>query len=214
MRQQRKTKEQTAEGEQTLAQKRRIKAATPDNDPEDKPPPDNDDQPWEIYHYRPHIEVTANLEYEEEVRGVKQYDLESAYNLDVRGTRVPYAHGQATTVPEAVKFLQQGNRRVRDIRAEQIERLAAAKPIVPSGPHPCVVKGGYLLMRVSTPYHKNGNLMLGTFPGMLPRKHTITNFHQDSSSNLGTDYGSGQAFKEARSPNPPGHTYGRDGYWI
>ena len=33
-------------------------------------------------------------------------------------------------------------------------------------------------MRVSTPYRKNGNLMLGTFPGMLPRKHTVTNIHQ------------------------------------
>ena len=52
-------------------------------------------------------------------------------------------------------------------------RLAAAKPIVPNGPHPCVVKGG-LLMRVSTPYHKNGYLMLGTFPGMEPRRtHTV-----------------------------------------
>ena len=33
-------------------------------------------------------------------------------------------------------------------------------------------------MRVSTPYHKNGNLMLGTFPGMEPRKHTVMNIHQ------------------------------------
>ena len=70
----------------------------------------------------------------------------------------------------SVKFLQNGTRRVREIRAEQIERLAAVQPIVPSGPHQCVVKGG-LLMRVSTPYHKNGTLMLGTFPGMAPKKH-------------------------------------------
>ena len=54
--QQRKTKEQAAEGEQTIAQKRRIKAATPENDPGDRPPPDGDDQPWQIYQYRPHIE--------------------------------------------------------------------------------------------------------------------------------------------------------------
>ena len=80
-------------------------------------------------------------------------------------------------MPESVKFLQNGTRRVREIRAEQIERLAAAKPIVPSGPHPCVVKGG-LLMRISTPYHKNGNLMLGTFPGMAPRKHKVVKPHQ------------------------------------
>ena len=176
--QQRKAKEQTAEGEQTIAQKRRIKAATPDDDPEDRPPPDDDDQPWEIYHYRPHIEVTPTWNYEEEDRGVKHYDLESAYNLDLRGTRVPFQHGQATTVSESVKFLQQGNRRVRDIRAEQIERLVAARPIVPSGPHPCVLKGGFLLMRVSIPYHKNGHLMLGTFPGTQPRKHTVTKIHQ------------------------------------
>ena len=170
--QQRKTKEQTAEGEQTIAQKRRIKAATPENDPGDRPPPDGDDQPWQIYQYRPHIEVTATLVYEEEERGVRHYDLESAYNLDVRGTRALFTHGQALTVPESVKFLQNGNRRVREIRAEQIERLAAVKPIVPSAPHPCVVKGG-LLMRVSTPYHKNGTLMLGTFPGIAPMKHKV-----------------------------------------
>ena len=168
--QQRKTKEQAAEGEQTIAQKRRIKAAIPDNVPRDRPPPDDDDQPWQIYQYRPHIEVTRTLVYEEEESGVKHYDLESAYNLDVRGTRTLYISGQATPVPESVKFLQNGTRRVREIRAEQIERLAAAQPIVPSGPHPCLVKGG-LLMRVSTPYHKNGNFMLGTFPGMAPRKY-------------------------------------------
>ena len=75
-------------------------------------------------------------------------------------------------MPESVKFLQNGTRRVREIRAEQIERLAAVQPTVPSGPHQCVVKGG-LLMRVSTPYHKNGKLMLGTFPGMAPRKHKV-----------------------------------------
>ena len=35
-----------------------------------------------------------------------------------------------------------------------------------------------MLIRVSIPYHKNGNLMLGTFPGMQSRKHTVTNIHQ------------------------------------
>ena len=118
------------------------------------------------------------MEYEEEERGVRHYDLESAYSLDVRGTRVPFTHCQDITVPESVKSLQNGNRRVREIRAEQIERLAAAKPIVPNAPHPCVVKGGFLLMRVSTPYHKNGHLMLGTFPGMVSRKHTVMKVHQ------------------------------------
>ena len=170
--QQRKAKEQTAEVEQTAAQKRRVKPAVPVNDPEDDPPPGGNDQPWEIYHYRPHIQVQATLEYEGEARnGVRQYDLES-----VRGTRVPFRYGQATTVPELVKVLQHGNRRVRDIRAEQIERVAAARPIIPNGPHPCVVRGG-LLMRVSTPYHKNGPLLLGTFPGMTPRKCTVANIH-------------------------------------
>ena len=175
--QQRKAKEQTVEVEQTVAQKRRVKPAVPDDEPEDDPPPGGNNQPWEIYHYRPHIQVQATLEYEEEERnGVRQYDLESAYSLDVRGTRMKFQTGQATTVPESVKLLQSGNRRIREIRAEQLERIAAAKPITPVGPHPCVVKGG-LLMRVSTPYHKNGSLLLGTFPGMTPRKHTVTNIH-------------------------------------
>ena len=90
----------------------------------------------------------------------------------VLGTRTLCNSGQATPVPESVKFLQNGTRRVREIRAEQIERIAAVQPIVPNGPHPCVVKGG-LLMRVSTPYHKTGTLMLGTFPGMTPKKHKV-----------------------------------------
>ena len=107
---------------------------------------------------------------------VRQYDLESPYDLDVRGTRSAFHTGQATKVSEGVKFLQQGNRRVRDIRAEQIGRIAASKPIIPSGPHPCVVRGG-LLMRVSTQYHKNGPLLLGTFPGMTPKKYVVTDIH-------------------------------------
>ena len=169
---QRKAKEQAAESEQTVAQKRRIKAAIPDNVPRDDPPPRDDDQPWQIYQYRPHAEPTPTLAYEEEESGVKHYDLESAYNLDLLGARTLCNSGQATPVSEPVKFLQNGTRRVREIRAEQIERLAAVQPIVPSGPHQCVVKGG-LLMRVSTPYHKNGKLMLGTFPGMAPRKYKV-----------------------------------------
>ena len=118
----RKSKQQKAEP--TPAQKRRLKAVTPANDPVDQTPPDGDDQPWEIYHYRPHVEVDATLAYEEEQRGVRHYDLESAYNLDIRGTRTSYTHGQATTVSESVKVLQHGNRRVREIRAEQIETVS------------------------------------------------------------------------------------------
>ena len=66
-----KTKEQAAEGEQTMAQKRRIKAAYPANDdPGDRPPPKGDDQPWQIYQYRPHTDVTAILVFEgEDSRG-------------------------------------------------------------------------------------------------------------------------------------------------
>ena len=53
---------------------------------------------------------------------------------DLLGTRTLFKSGQATPVPESAKFLQNGTRRVREIRAEQIERLAAVQPIVPSGP--------------------------------------------------------------------------------
>ena len=184
--QQRKAKEQAAECEQTNAQKRRIKASAPENEPADRPPPNDDDQPWEIYHYRPHTEVTATLVYEAEERGIKQYDLESGYNLDVHGTKTPLPRGRLAKVHESVQFLQQEERRARDIRAEQIEYLAGAKPIVPRGPHPCVVKGG-LLMRISTPYHRNGHLMLGTFPGMEPRKHVVQDVHHVPTMELNMD---------------------------
>ena len=87
----------------------------------------------------------------QKLEGSSNMTLNQPYNLDVHETRKPYVHGEAAKVSEAVKFLQQDKRRIREIRAEQIERLAAAKPIVPSGPHPCVVKGSFLLMRFSNP---------------------------------------------------------------
>ena len=208
--QQRKTKEQSAEAEQTVAQKRRIKAAIPENVPRDEPPPRDDDQPWQIYQYRPHIEATTTLVYEEEESGVKHYDLESAYDLDLLGTRTLFNSGQATPVPESVKFLQNGTRRVREIRAEQIERLAAVQPIVPSGPHPCVVKGG-LLMRVSTPYHKSGTLMLGTFPGMAPRKHKVK---PQLVPYLSLTAEADKSHEEARFADSLGNTYRCQCYWI
>ena len=168
--QQRKGKESTADAEKTITQKRRIKASV--SDQEDKPPPEDDDQPWEIYHYRPHVEVDATLGYESEESGVKQYDLASTYNLDVQQTRTPL-RGPNFKIHEATQALQQGKRRVREIRAEQIERLVGTRATVPNGPHPCVLRGGLSLMRVSIPYHKNGSLMLGNFPGMKPQRHTI-----------------------------------------
>ena len=137
--QQRKAKETPAEGEQTNAQKRRIKAAAPDDDPGDEPPPDDDDddddQPWEIYHYRPHIEVTATLVYESQDRGIRLNDLESSFNLDINGTRKPFVHGEVAKVHASVQTLQQDRRRVREIRAEQIERLVGTKATVFRGPH-------------------------------------------------------------------------------
>ena len=113
--QQRKAKETPAEGEQTNAQKRRIKAAAPDDDPGDEPPPDGDDQPWETYHYRPRIEVNPTLVYESEDRGIRLNDLESSFNLDIHGARKPFTQGQNTKVHESVPNLQQDKRRVREI---------------------------------------------------------------------------------------------------
>ena len=34
-----------------------------------------------------------------------------------------------------------------------------------------------MLVRVSIPYHKNGSLMLGTFPGMKSQRHVVTGVH-------------------------------------
>ena len=33
-------------------------------------------------------------------------------------------------------------------------------------------------MRFSIPYHKNGHLMLGTYPGMASKKYTVMKVHQ------------------------------------
>ena len=42
-------------------------------------------------------------------------------------------------------------------------------------------------MRVSIPYHKNGTLMLGTFPGMTSQKHTINAIHHVPTLELNMD---------------------------
>ena len=44
-------------------------------------------------------------------------------------------------------------------------------------------------MRISTPYHKNGHLMLGTFPGMEPKKHVVRDVHQVPTLELNMDMG-------------------------
>ena len=119
---QRKAKEQAAESEQTVAQKRRIKASIPANVPRDEPPPHDDDQPWQIYQYRPHAEPTPTLAYEEEVSGVKHYDLESAYNLDLLGTRTMFNSGRAAPVPESVKFLQNGPLELGELERYELSR--------------------------------------------------------------------------------------------
>ena len=199
--QQRKAKEQSAEGEQTVAQKRRIKAAIPENEPGDKPPPDDDDQPWEIYHYRPHIEVNATLQYESETTGVKQHDLESGYNLDVRGTRKPLASGEITRIHQSVQFVQQEKRRVREIQAEQIERLV-----------PMCCQRWFLV-------DEDLNTLSQEWPPHARNisRHDVAEIYPKgniSSSNIRFEHGLREAQSKAIFPYPPCNTHSRVGHWI
>ena len=68
--------------------------------------------------------------HESEDRAIRRYDLESSYNLDVRGTRKPFVHGKITKVHYSDLLLQQDKRAIRAIRAEQIERLVGTKASV------------------------------------------------------------------------------------
>ena len=185
--QQRKSKELTSEGEKTLAQKRREKAKPPADDAGDRQPPGDDDQPWEIYRYRPIGTVSPTLAHDSEDRWLRLNDLEPTLTLDLKRTKREWVCGMKVKVGEPVQFLQVDKRRVRDIRAEQIERIAGNKTSVFRAPHPCLLKEGHMLIRVSIPYNKNGALLLGSFPGMKTEKHVVKDIMQVPTLALNVD---------------------------
>ena len=132
------------QGEKTFAQKRREKTKPPADDAGDKQPPGGDDQPWEIYHYRPIGTVSPTLVYDSEDRGLRLNDLEPTFTLDLQHTKWEYVHGmKAKVVCESVQFLQVDKRKVRNVRAEQIERTVGTKTSVFKAPHPCLLKEGH-----------------------------------------------------------------------
>ena len=93
-------------------------------------------------------------------------------------------YGRGTNVKpiDAVTFLQKrpafagAEHRIRDIRSAQIERsLTNAVSLFPPG-HMCNTKDGTsVLMRVSTPYSTDGELLLKTLPGEKPTRYDLKN---------------------------------------
>ena len=65
-------------------------------------------------------------------------DLEPTFALDLERTKRVFTRGVKATIGESAQFLQKGKRRVRDIRAEQIERILGTKTSVFKPPHPCL----------------------------------------------------------------------------
>ena len=102
--------------------------------------------------------------YESEDRGIRLNDLESSFNLDIHGTRKPFVHGENTKVHASTQYLQQEKRRVREIRAEQIERLVGTKATVFRGPHPCVVREGIMLDEGISPLRQKRFTHAGNIP--------------------------------------------------
>ena len=79
--------------------------------------------------------------------------------------------------------------RIRDIRSVQIERtFSTSMTLFPSG-HTCNSKDGKsVVMRVSTPYSTQGQLLLKTLPGESPTRYTFKNSLQIHHLKLEADF--------------------------
>ena len=109
-----------------------VQVAQPSTAPEDQPavaadtPSDaassGDDQPWEIYHYRPIPPVSSELVYESEDRGLRLSDLEPNFAEDPERTKRVFARGVKATIGEPAQFLQRAKRRVREIVQNRLNR--------------------------------------------------------------------------------------------
>ena len=143
----------------------------------DEQPPDDDDQPWQRCCYRPVTEVAPTLTYVSEEWGTRCNVLDPHFTKDIACTKLTYVHGMKAKVSPQIHFLQEEKRRIREIRAGQIEKAVGTKVPIFRPPHPCILKEAHMLIRVTIPYSKNGALLLGSFPGVKSERHELASHH-------------------------------------
>ena len=88
---------------------------------------------------------------------------------------------------DTVTFFQDKKNRIRDC-SRRIERAVAVEvPVFPRG-HPCNTKEGKVLVRVSAPHDKEGNLKLKTPPGQQLLRYHLSPTHQIAQLTITTDF--------------------------
>ena len=179
---------------------RRMKKAP---EKEDGDPPD-DPTPWTVFRYRQPRRVIAGYTYEGVAITNKMNVIDPQYTVNTKAAHL--GKGKLVTPIKEVLFLQGrqayagAKHRIRDIRSVQIERtFTNTVTLFPSG-HMCNSKDGKsVVMRVTTPYSTEGELLLRTLPGEAPTRYTLKNALQIHHLKLEAD------FKDNRQITPLAH---------
>ena len=170
---------------------------------EDGDPPD-DPTPWTVFAYRQPRKVMAGYTYEGVAIANKMNVIDPQYTVNTKASH--FGKGRIVAPIKEVLFLQGrqafagAKHRVRDIRSVQIERtFTNTVNLFPTG-HICNSKDGKsVIMRVTTPYSTEGELLLRTLPGEAPTRYTLKNALQIHHLKLEAD------FKDNRLISPLAH---------
>ena len=170
---------------------------------EDGDPPD-DPTPWTVFTYRQPRKVVAGYTYEGVAITNKMNVIDPQYTVNIKANH--FGKGRIVAPIKEVLFLQRrqafasAKHRVRDIRSVQIERtFTNTVNLFPSG-HMCNSKDGKsVIMRVTTPYSTEGDLLLRTLPGEAPTRYTLKAALQIQHLKLEAD------FKDNRLISPLAH---------
>ena len=170
---------------------------------EDGDPPD-DPTPWTVFTYRQPRKVMAGYTYDGVTITNKMNVIDPQYTVNTKATHL--GKGRIVTPIKEVLFLQGrqayagAKHRIRDVRSVQIERtFTNTVTLFPSG-HMCNSKDGKsVVMRVTTPYSTEGELLLRTLPGEAPTRYTLKNALQVHHLKLEAD------FKDNRLISPLAH---------
>ena len=171
---------------------------------EDGDPPGDDQTPWTIFTYRQPRKVRSDYTYDGVSITNKMSVIDPQYIVNTK-TKV-WGRPRSIKPIEAVLFLQRrqafagAKHRIRDVRSVQIER-AFTNPLslFPTG-HMCNTKDGKsVLVRVSTPYSTEGELLLRTLPGEAPTRYNLAKVMTIQHLKLEAD------FKDSKSIAPVAH---------
>ena len=147
-------------------------------DQEDEDPPDRDQTPWTTYTYRHPPRARGEYAYEGVSITNKMIIIEPKHTVNTKATVL--GRGAIAKPIDAVIFMQKrpafagAKHRIRDIRSVQIERsFTNTVSLFPPG-HMCNTRDGTsVLIRVSTPYNVDGELLLKTLPGERPTRYNL-----------------------------------------